>query len=285
MRGDSKVDQAEDGFESLFNGRDLTGWFATPRVYGSLWVDGPLIVPRAFSEYWDNAPERPAVWTVEDGALVGRQDAPGSGYGGFLVTERDFGDFELVLEANPDWPADTGVMVRKLPFSWPGIQVVVDHRQSGSIGGFYGNGIGGFHAVSFTFDATLDESGRLVALKEDDPQTSVEPLGDKAKLLSYGATLQDFLAAWRPADWNELRIRVVGAKPVITTWVNGTKIAELDLATLTFPNYDADTVAEFLGTQGRIALEVHDSDPRLAAGRWGNGAACRWRNIRVKQLS
>jgi len=277
------------GFESLFNGRDLTGWFATPRVYGPSWIGGPTVrelAPTAFSEeHWENAPRRPAVWTVEDHALVGRQDDLESGYGGFLVTEREFGDFELVLETNPDWPADTGVIVRKLPFSWPGIQIVVDHRQSGSIGGFYGNGIGGFHAISFTFDAALDELGHLNALKEDEPDTSVEPLADKAKLLSYGATLHEFLAAWRPADWNELRIRVVGSKPVITTWVNGTKIAELDMATLAFPNYHADEVADFLGPRGRIALEVHDSDPRAPVGRWGRGAACRWRNIRVKEFS
>lgn len=278
------------GFESLFNGRDLTGWFAMPRIYGPMWIGGPSLqdlAPTFFTEeYSENATQRPAVWAVEDGVLVGRQDAPDSGFGGFLVTEREFGDFELVLEANPDWPADTGVIVRKLPnLSWPGIQIVVDHRQSGSIGGFYGNGIGGFHAIPFTFDATLDESGLLVALKEDDPDTSVEPLEDKAKLLSYGATLQEFLAAWRPADWNELHIRVVGAKPVITTWVNGTKIAELDLATLTFPNYDGDEVADFLGPRGRIALEVHDSFPNQAGARWGNGAACRWRNLRVKEIS
>ena len=282
----------DEGFESLFNGRDLTGWFATPREYAPMWIGGPpfrelieQFAPTAYSEeYWENVPRRPAVWTVEDGALVGRQDAPGSGYGGYLVTERDFGDFELILEANPDWPADTGVIVRKLPSAAPGIQVVVDHRRSGSIGGFYGTGIGGFHAISYTFDAILDESGHLVTLKEDeDPQ---EPLGDKPKLLNYGATLQDFLAAWRPANWNELRIRVVGAKPLITTWVNGTKIAELDLATLTFPNYDADEAADFLGPRGRIALEVHDSDPSWGPGlRWGESAVCRWRNIRIKELS
>ena len=35
---------------------------------------------------------------------------------------------------NPDWPADTGVMIRRRPDSWAGFQVLVDHRKSGSIG-------------------------------------------------------------------------------------------------------------------------------------------------------
>ena len=31
------------GFVPLFNGRNLTGWFATPRTYGTLWPDGPTV--------------------------------------------------------------------------------------------------------------------------------------------------------------------------------------------------------------------------------------------------
>src|SRR5665648_122191 len=36
----------------------------------------------------------------------------GSGLGGYLTTEATFGDFELSYEVRPDWPADTGVLVR-----------------------------------------------------------------------------------------------------------------------------------------------------------------------------
>ena len=277
-----------DGFEDLFNGKDLTGWFAAPRVYGGLWVGGPALrelQPTAFSaEYWENAPKRPAAWTVEDGAIVGRQDKPGSGYGGYLVSERAFGDFELVVESKPDWPADTGIMVRRKPDSWHGIQITVDYRQSGSIGGFYGNGIGGFSAIPFAMDAIFDEKGKLVGLKEDDPATSIQPIGNRREPLTEAATFDEFLAAWKVGDWNEIRVRVVGAKPVITTWVNGAKMAELDLGSLVSPRYDADEIAEFLGPQGRIAFEVHDSDEHLGKARWGVDAACRWRNIRIKTL-
>ncbi|MFE4727752.1 DUF1080 domain-containing protein [Microbacterium sp. NPDC056736] len=286
--------QTETGYESLFNGEDLDGWFATPRVYGPMWIGGPTLRElqadrpagaRFTDEYFDAAPNRPAAWTVEDGAIVGRQDEPGSGFGGFLLTERTFGDFELVLEANPDWPADSGILVRKTRDSWRGFQILVDHRKSGSIGGYYGNGLGGFHAVSFNLDADLDEDGQLVRLREEDPATTLEPLDGKHELLTYGATADEFLAAWNPGGWNELRIRVVGLKPVITTWINGVKISEIDLAHLDFPNYDADAVAETLGSRGHIALEVHDTDPKMGEARWGRDSACRWRNIRVKELS
>ena len=279
----------DEGFVPLFNGRDLTGWYATPRSYHELWPGGPTLqeaVPGMFpDDYNERAAEHPAVWTVEDGAIVGRQDTPGSGWGGYLESEGTYGDFELVLEANPDWPADTGIMLRKLPHTSQGIQVLVDHRKSGSIAGFFGNGTGSFHAVPFALDARCDDDGNAVGLGPDDPETSVEPFGErKRQMLAYAATMEEFLDAWRWLDWNELRVRIVGAKPTVTSWVNGVKIAELDMAKLDTPNYDADAVADLLGPRGHISFEVHDNDPVLGDSRWGAGAACRWRNIRIKEL-
>jgi hypothetical protein len=185
----------------------------------------------------------------------------------------------------PDWPADTGVMVRRQRDSWEGFQVLVDHRPSGGIGGFYGNGLAGFSAVPFAVDAVLDSQGRPVCLRADGPETSAEPVTpDKIARLSYAAKVEDFLAIWRWGDWNELRIRCVGgALPVITTWVNGLRIAEVDTGALQSPGYDPAAVAALLGERGHIAFEVHDHDSHFGEARWGREAACRWRNIRIRE--
>lgn len=283
------TNDGSNGFTPLFNGVDLAGWFTTPRSYEQIWPGGPSIheaYPGVFPlDYNERAAEHPAVWTVEDGAIVGRQDTPGSGWGGYLVSERKYADFELVFEANPDWPADTGIMLRKRARSFHGIQVLLDHRQSGSIGGFYGNGISGFHAVPFALDVVRDESGGPVGLREDDPATSIEPFNQgKRDMLTYAAGVDEFLAAWRFLDWNEIRIRVMGAKPQIDVWINGVRIASIDMATLVAPNYNSDVIADFLGREGHIAFEVHDNDAMLKEGRWGRDAACRWRNVRVREL-
>lgn len=277
------------GFEPLFNGVDLTGWFVAPRSYGEIWPGGPTLMEAypsfVSSDYNERAAEHPARWTVEDGAIVGRQHPPGSGWGGYLVSEKKYGDFELILEANPDWPADTGIMLRKRPHDFAGLQVLLDHRQSGSIGGFYGNGISGFHAVPFALDAVYDSAGRPVGLREEDPATSIEPFSlAKRDMLTYACSIEEFLAAWRFLDWNEFRIRVVGEKPLVDVWINGVKIASIDLATLVFPNYDSNAVAALLGREGHLAFEVHDTDSLLKERRWGRDAACRWRNIRIKEL-
>lgn len=73
---------AESDWTPLFNGKDLTGW----------------------------KPEGGAVWTVEDKCLVGKQGpkfAPGD-----LFTEKEFGDFELVVTYKIQWPANSGVWFR-----------------------------------------------------------------------------------------------------------------------------------------------------------------------------
>ena len=57
-------DAAEEGFESLFNGKDLTGWEGDPFL-----------------------------WKAEDGVLIGR--SPGIAYNDFLTTTKEYADFVL----------------------------------------------------------------------------------------------------------------------------------------------------------------------------------------------
>jgi hypothetical protein len=277
-----------NGWRSLFDGATLTGWHARPRIYGSMWPGGPAVSDLAEwvpADYNDLAAQHPAVWTVEDGAIVGRQDSGHPGWGGYLVSDDTFGDFELELEMNPDWPADTGVMVRRRRETWEGLQILVDHRKSGSIGGFFGNGIGGFHGVPYVLDVRRDAAGTPVSLVVEDPATTTEPFTpDKRSLLTRAGDPDAFLDAWTFGGWNSLRIRCVGAEPRVTTWVNDVFVAEIDLATMSHPHYDADAVLAALGSRGHIALEVHDNDPVLGESRWGRGAACRWRGLRIREL-
>lgn len=270
-------------FRAIFDGASLKGWTAVPRHNAPTRPDDPW--PSRDTDEWRRADAHVGKWTVEDGAIVGRQNPPGSGLGGYLVSDETFGDFELVFEARPDWPADTGIMVRATAIGSSGFQILLDHRKSGNIGGFYGNGIGRFHAIKFNVDARYDDAGKPVGLKLEDPSTTIEPITpEKIALLERGATGEEFLRAWKWDDWNEFRITVVGRLPRITSVINGVTIAELDAATMRHPNYDAERVASLLGRRGHIAFEVHDNDPRMGEQRWGRNAGCRWRNIRVRDL-
>ena len=278
----------EPDFRSLFDGFSLSGWTAIPRSYGRLYPGGPdvLDVMTTFpADYAEKARTHPAAWTVEEGEIVGRQQPPGSGYGGYLRTDETFADFELRFEANPDWPADTGVMVRRCRDSWEGLQVLIDHRRSGSIGGFFGNGIGSFHAVPFALDARRDVDGRPVGLQADDPARSLEPFHPaKRAMLTRAADVDEFLTVWRWGEWNDFRVRCIGELPVTTVWVNDLLVAEIDLGRLKAENFDPAAVRAVLGRRGHIALEVHDTDPLLGLDRWAPSARCRWRNLWIRDL-
>ena len=266
----------------LFDGETLRGWHAVPRITAPRWPGEPLpVLDLAVAERIRGHTGR---WTVEDGAICGRQDPPGSGLGAYLLTDETFGDFELGFEARPDWPADTGIMLRATELGSQGYQVLLDHRKSGNIGGFYGNGIGRFHAINFNVDVAR-ERGRPTGLRLEDPAKSIEPITDaKRALLTRAATGEQFLGAWKWNDWNAFRIIVRGELPTITTEINGTLIAEIDTGRLPAEVFDAEGTLALLGSRGHIGFEVHDNDPGMGPERWAPKAACRWRNIGLRQL-
>jgi hypothetical protein len=265
----------------LFNGKTLAGWHAVPRLPMPQWPGGPE--PGKNTPEYKIAASTCGHWEVIDGAITGTQEI--RGYGGYLLTDETFADFEISYEARPDWPVDTGLLVRTTAIGSQGFQVLLDHRKSGAIGGFYGNGTGQFHAVAFNVDARYDQNGKAIGLQIETPETTLEPVTDvKRFLLSYAIQPEEFLKIWRWDDWNRFTVCCAGEYPVLTSWINGTKAYEVDTGKITYPNYNREAVRELLGRAGHIALEIHNNDPRLGDARWAPGAACRWRNIEIREL-
>jgi hypothetical protein len=101
----------------LFDGKSLSGWVTRGGRY-----DGS------------------AVWTIEDGAIVGRVNA--SGEGGLLYTEKPYTSFVFECDAQMDYPFDSGVFVRMVPPSEDkkGAQITLDDRPDGEIAAIYADG-------------------------------------------------------------------------------------------------------------------------------------------------
>jgi hypothetical protein len=279
------ADAPPEGFRAIFDGKTLAGWHAKPRPQPGKAPKGTA--PGKADSFYERSLKSTGRWTVEDGILIGAQDPPGSGLGGYLVSDEAFGDFELQIDARPDWGVDTGILVRTTPGGNVGYQILLDHRKDGGIGAFYGNGLGNFHAIPYCFRARLDDKGQPIGLTEADPKTSFQPITeDKRKLLTYAAPVDVFLKTWKFGDWNTFKIRCEGELPHLTTWINGVKICEMDVAKMEHAGFDKQKVAALLGKKGHISLEVHSNGPtdRLGKDRWLPGAVCRWRNIYVKPL-
>jgi hypothetical protein len=276
-------DLQKEGFVPIFDSKTLNGWHSEPRLPIASYPGGPE--PRKESDTYKKALSSRGSWKVENGAIIGGQDPPGSGLGGYLVSDNKYGDFELLVDAKPDWPVDTGILIRAGAAGVPGIQILVDHRKSGGIGGFYGNGLAGYHALPYAFDAKYDKNGNPVGLVIEKPETTNEPVTEaKIKMLAYYAPVEEFLATWKWADWNTFKIRCEGIYPYVTTWINDVKICELDTSKIVYPNYDKEAILKYSGRKGHISFEVHDNDSRLGKGRWWPGAVCRWKDIYIKEL-
>ena len=275
---------AQSTWRPLFDGKTLDGWRAIHRLPVARNPGGPS--PPMDSPRYRNALRSKGDWQIVDGAITGGQEPPGSGVGGYLITSEKFADFELSLETNPDWGVDTGIMIRATGIGSQGFQVLVDHREGGNIGSFYGNGIGGFNTRQFGFRAKTDLADNVVGLTPVAYRDlSPQPNPGKSEA-TWSAGPEAFFETWRFGDWNEIRVRCTGRLPTLVTWINGEKMASLDSANLVAQGYDAEAVATLLGPAGHIAFEVHNSGPndRLGEERWLPGRVCRWRQIRVREL-
>ncbi len=107
-------EESPESWPPLFDGRTLDGWVTTGGRY-----DGH------------------ARWTVEDGAITGRQGPAREG--GLLYTAQSYEDFELELDVKIESSFDSGVFLRMTPGE-KGMQVTIDHRENGECGGLYSEG-------------------------------------------------------------------------------------------------------------------------------------------------
>jgi hypothetical protein len=220
-----------DGFTSLFDGKTLNGWHASAKTGHS-----------SASQHKSGGR-----WFVEDGAIVGSQDIPGNG--GILLTDEQFGDYEVVLEMNNDFGPDSGLFLRSTE-DGTAYQAMIDYHANGNLMGVYGEGgLGGKPAVmNFSFT---------------DKVTVIVPRTNSPVPLPVLPESWPFF--WRHGQWNELRARIVHNPPTITTWVNGVKFMEWTETQKRHPE------------TGSIGLQVH-------GGGDFTKQFVRYRNIRIKRL-
>ncbi|MCG2590148.1 3-keto-disaccharide hydrolase [Rhodohalobacter sulfatireducens] len=237
----------EEGYVSLFDGESLDGWH-----------------------------KNGARWTVRDGMIISEQEPPGSGNGGILLTDKMYSDFELMIDVKPGWGCDSGVFLRSQP-NGESYQVYVDYHSEpnngGIVGFIYGQSTGGWRTEPFRYDGVF-EGDELVDL-EMRPFTPYEDYEENP--LRYACTPEEWRSAWKLNDFNTLKIRCEGKYPIITTWINGTKICKFDAAGSKNPNFDKEQMYQTVGDEGHIALQVHGTDTW-----WGDEVL--WKNIRVKEL-
>lgn len=217
------------GFVSIFDGKTLQGWHVSNKTgHGT-----------------------GGRWVAKDGAIVGSQDPPGNG--GIIITDAQYGDFEVVLEMKNDFGPDSGLFLRSTE-QGKAYQALIDYHADGNLMGVYGEGFPHpFVECNFRF---TDKPGEIKQLD------CVFPLP-----VSPGMW-PDF---WKHGRWNTFRARIVGNPPTIDTWINGVQFLHWSDKEKHHPD------------QGGIALQVHGGSypPGLDLTK----LFVRYRNIRIKVLA
>ena len=221
---------SDDGFVAVFDGKTMNGWKVSAKTGHSR----------------TSGNKSGGKWVIEDGAFVGSQDVPGNG--GMIMTEKEFGSFEVVLEMRNDFGPDSGLFLRSTD-TGKCYQAMIDYHANGNLMGIYGEGLAGGKPNVRNFDFT-------------DKVTEIKAQDAPFKLPIDPAKWSEF---WKHGEWNELRARIEGNPPKLTTWIKGVKFMEYQ-----------DTEKR-LSDKGAIALQVH-------GGGDFTKQYVRYRNIRVKEL-
>jgi hypothetical protein len=263
LAGVNSLAAATEDFIDLFDGETLNGWVkATEENVGANYAGGE--------------------WRVEHGAIAGYQIPPR--LGSLLHTEKAFGDFELVIDINPDWGSDSGIFLRTNSRGRC-IQVLVDYLPRGNVGFLFGQGSGGYLSMPWQLEAII-EGDKVVGVQAVDNYDGIAVDG-----LLYAATAEDFNRVWKHGEFNTLKIRIQGTDPIaITTWINGVMMMDMNgntfrargLRDMRDGNFDAPSawdqqhVNDTLGARGMIGLQMHPGN------RWPGTVL--FKNIRIREL-
>ena len=162
-------------FTPLFNGKDLSGWKGHTTM-----KERATLAPDKLAELQKQRTKTALEhWTVMDGAI----HCDGKG-GVSLVTDKDYGDFELKLDWKIERNGDSGIYLR----GQPQVQIWDSDNTPGARGVDKGSGSGGL------WNNPADDKAKMPLKKADKPvgewnTFDITVIGDEATVKLNGETV------------------------------------------------------------------------------------------------
>ena len=191
---------------------------------------------------WEGDTEK--VWRIEQGEIVAGRPEVTQPRNEFLVTTRDFADFELTLRYRRG-SNNGGVQIRS--------ERVPNHHEMKGYQADFAPGIDGF---------LYDESrrNRFLALFDiEKGPMDAPPEGTGAAIKRANQTAKEVSERLKLGEWNHYRIRCEGTR--IRLWVN-------DVQTVDFTEKDAS-----IPLKGKIGIQIH-----------GGATEIRYKDIQIEEL-
>ncbi|MEO7425665.1 MAG: DUF1080 domain-containing protein [Fibrobacteria bacterium] len=241
-----------EGFVSIFNGTDLTGWWedcqahTTEKKFGGIWIVDP---------------SQQILYSKEDG-----------GNGNILVTNKKYDNYEIVLDVWPVFGNDGGVFNRTTVTgsNW---QSGMDYVENSSVGGSYNEN-------SWRTDTLNDDPFKFGTTPSNPTVYTWTSFTKDQNPTSFGCSAggcvaSDFSKVWDLDGWNQFRVKfydglTVGRSVTMELFFRKSGAANW------VPTYKRSVAR--VTPAGPIALQVH------GAGLWKPGAFNLYRNIKIRPL-
>jgi hypothetical protein len=244
-----------EGFVSIFNGTDLTGWWEDCQTHttdtklgGVWWVD----------------PVQHLLFSREEGQN-----------GDILVTNKKYGNYEIILDVWPVFGNDGGVFNRVTPSGscW---QSTIDYIQGSSVGGSF-NEKSWMPGTNLNDDPYLFQ-GSPTSMSVGSWTTFTKDLNPTSFGCSPGGCVAaDFPKVWDVNGWNQFRVKFYGGLTAGTGGVTMENFFRKVGAAEWVPTYKK-TETQVTPANG-VALQIHGQ------GRWKAGTYNIYRNIKIRPLS
>lgn len=238
-------ERVDEGFEDLFNGKDLTGWYGS-KMYG---------VETMVTKLANGTAET-------NNVLACFPDRKVEGDRGNLLTEKEYGNFILRFEFMMPENGNNGLGIRtpseQVDAAYEGMCELQLLDDGGS--DYYDKAAEKDKLKPYQYTGSVYG---IVPCRRDNGGKQI--LGKDANFAGGGSYLR------KPGMWNLEEVKVIGSE--IEVWLNGYLITKADVAKW---KGDGDTI------DGRRHPGLHNKKGHI--GWLGHGHHVRWKNVRIKEL-
>lgn len=242
------VEKDAEGFVSLFNGKDLTGWIGATSTYGVEMRKEKMAGTGEIKEF----------------PVLSCQPGKGKGGGGNLVTEKQYENFILRFEFCMPENGNNGVGIRMpnpyVDSAYHGMCELQLLDDGGSA--YYDKEAKKDKLKPYQYTASVYG---IVPARRDNFDKQI--WGKEKNFTGGGSYVR------RPGMWNFEEVRVIGSR--IQVILNGVMVTDADVSG--FKGDGTDT------PDGRKHPGLHNKKGHV--GWLGHGHHVMWRNIRIKEVS
>jgi hypothetical protein len=258
-----EAEMDSEGYHSIFDGKTLKGWWPDCQTGHSNGSNVGAIIKVD--------PNARALFTTQNGTNIG----------GALMTNKQFTNYELVLDIWPKMGNDGGVFNRS-PANGKCFHTTIDYIQNASLGGTWGEG--GFTQRDFRpFTYGANDQTITIPGNSSGEMSNWTTITSKLNPTSYGCAptgcvQDDYRRLWDANGWNEMKIAFYGGYGTGTGNVHMKSWFRKSGAATWVPLLQDTTLVQVV-PKGYIGLQIH------GGGRFSGPPGNWYRNIKIRELN